>query len=69
MSTSLKKGDAVTWNSEAGIIHGKVVKKHVKDVEFLGRTRHCSKDEPQYEVVSDKTGHLAMHKESALHKI
>ncbi|HAB03346.1 MAG TPA: DUF2945 domain-containing protein [Pseudomonas sp.] len=68
MSHTFKRGDHVRWNSEAGMIDGKVVKVHTEDVEFLGRQRHCSKDEPQYEVKSDKTGHLAMHKEEALHK-
>lgn len=69
MSHAFKIGDAVRWNSEAGEIDGKVTKVHVHDVEFMGRTRHASKDAPQYEVKSDKTGHLAMHKETALHKI
>ena len=66
MSTKFKVGDAVHWNSEAGDIHGKVTKVHLKDVEFMGKHRPASKDEPQYEVKSDKTGHLAMHKEAAL---
>ncbi|MER2298940.1 MAG: DUF2945 domain-containing protein [Pseudomonas sp.] len=68
MSNRYKAGDHVKWNSEAGVIHGKVVKVHVQDVEFCGRQRHCSKGAPQYEVKSDKTGHLAMHKEDALEK-
>ena len=66
MSSKYKVGDAVRWNSEAGVIHGKVTKVHTRDVEFAGRTRHCSSDEPQNEVKSDKTGHLAMHREDAL---
>ena len=68
MTHKFKRGDHVSWNSEAGIIHGKVVKVHTSDVEFMGRTRHCSTDDPQYEVRSDKTGHEAMHKEAALKK-
>ncbi len=69
MTTSFKVGDAVRWNSEAGEIRGKVTKVHVKDVEFMGKHRPVSKDSPQYEVKSDKTGHLAMHHEDALHKV
>ncbi|WP_122409551.1 DUF2945 domain-containing protein [Pseudomonas viridiflava] len=69
MTTSFKVGDAVRWNSEAGEIWGKVTKVHVKDVEFMGKHRPASKDSPQYEVKSDKTGHLAMHHEDALHKV
>ena len=68
MTGKYKVGDHVSWNSEAGVIHGKVTKVHTKDVEFMGRQRHCSKEEPQYEVKSDKTGHMAMHREDALHK-
>ncbi|MEE4618926.1 DUF2945 domain-containing protein [Pseudomonas alliivorans] len=69
MTTLFKVGDAVRWNSEAGEIRGKVTKVHVKDVEFMGKHRPASKDSPQYEVKSDKTGHLAMHHEDALHKV
>ncbi|QXG42213.1 DUF2945 domain-containing protein [Pseudomonas viridiflava] len=69
MTTSFKVGDAVRWNSEAGEIQGKVTKVHVKDVEFMGKHRPASKDSPQCEVKSDKTGHLAMHHEDALHKV
>jgi len=69
MTTSFKVGDAVRWNSEAGEIRGKVTKVHVKDVDFMGKHRPASKDSPQYEVKSDKTGHLAMHHEDALHKV
>jgi len=66
MSSSFKVGDAVRWNSEAGEIHGKVVKVHTRDTEFMGRHRPATKDAPQYEVKSDKTGHLAMHHGDAL---
>jgi hypothetical protein len=68
MSHAFKKGDHVRWNSDVGHVVGVVTKVVTHDVEFMGRTRHASKDEPQYEVKSDKTGHLAMHKESALSK-
>jgi len=61
-----KVGDHVSWNSEAGHVSGKIVKVHTKDVEYKGCTHHASKDEPQYEIKSDKTDHIAMHKGSAL---
>ncbi|MCI3944105.1 hypothetical protein BW686_13750 [Pseudomonas syringae] len=66
MTTAFKVGDAVRWNSEAGEVHGKVTKVHVKDTEFMGKHRPASKEAPQYEVKSDKTGHSAMHHEDAL---
>lgn len=68
MSAEFKVGDHVRWNSEAGHVEGKITKVHTSDTEFKGRTRRCSEDDPQYEIESDKTGHLAMHKGSALNK-
>lgn len=69
MAHAFKKGDHVRWNSDVGHVVGVVTKVVTHDVEFMGRHRHASKDEPQYEVKSDKTGHLAMHKEDALEKV
>ena len=61
-----KVGDHVSWNSEAGHVSGKIVKVHTRDVEYKGYTHHASTNEPQYEIKSDKTDHIAMHKASAL---
>lgn len=69
MTNEFTVGDRVSWNSEGGQVEGKVTKVHTKDVEFLGRTRRCTPDDPQYEVTSDKTGNDAMHKGSALTKL
>ena len=68
MSTKFKKGDHVTWNSEAGHVSGTIIKVHTKDFQYKGYTHHASPDEPQYEVKSDKSEHIAAHKESALKK-
>lgn len=62
-------GEHVRWNSEAGEVEGVIRKVHTRNVDFHGYTRHCSVDDPQYEIESDKTGHIAMHKGSALHRI
>lgn len=56
----------MTWNSEAGHVSGKIIKLHTKDVDFKGHIHRCSKDEPQYEIKSDKTDHIAIHKCGAL---
>jgi hypothetical protein len=69
MSTKFKVGDRVRWNSEAGYVTGTIIMTHTRDTEYKGHPRHASKDEPQYEIKSDKTDHIAMHKGSALHKI
>jgi hypothetical protein len=63
-----KVGDHVTWNSEAGHVSGRIVKIHKNDVEYKGYTHHATADDPQYEIKSDKTEHVAMHKGSALKK-
>lgn len=67
MTHKFKIGDYVTWNSEAGHVSGKITKMHTKDFNYKGYTHHASADEPQYEIQSDKSDHIAVHKESALH--
>ena len=62
MPRRFKVGDRVSWNSEAGRVSGKIVKVHTKDVNYKGYVHHASKDEPQYEIKSDKTDHVALHK-------
>jgi hypothetical protein len=66
MTTKFKVGDHVTWNSEAGHVSGKIIKVHTKDVDYKGYTHRASEDDPQYEIKSDKTDHIAMHKGQAL---
>ncbi|MEU4037805.1 DUF2945 domain-containing protein [Streptomyces collinus] len=68
MANEFSVGDHVRWNSEAGNVEGVIIKKHTRDVRFKGHTRHCSEDDPQYEIKSDKTDHIAMHKGGALKK-
>ncbi|QCU77198.1 DUF2945 domain-containing protein [Citricoccus sp. SGAir0253] len=68
-STDFSVGDHVSWNSEAGRVSGRITKVHTSDFEFKGRTRRASKEEPQYEIASDKTDHLAAHKGSALRRL
>jgi hypothetical protein len=69
MTSKFKVGDHVTWNSEAGHVSGKIIKVHTRNVLYKGYTHHASDDEPQYEIKSDKTDHIAMHKGTALKKI
>lgn len=69
MRQTFKRGDRVTWNSEAGRVTGIIQKKITSEIVFKGYKRHASKDEPQYIIKSDKTGHIAIHKTSALKKI
>lgn len=67
--TTFKVGDHVRWNSEAGHVSGHITKVHKTDFDFKGHTHRATEDEPQYEIKSDKTEHIAAHKGSALKKI
>ncbi|MBV6423405.1 MAG: hypothetical protein NAOJABEB_01198 [Steroidobacteraceae bacterium] len=69
MGQRFKVGDHVSWNSEAGRVRGRIVKVHTRDVDYKGYTHHARPDEPQYEIRSDKTDHIALHKGSALRRI
>jgi hypothetical protein len=69
MEKHFKVGDHVTWNSEAGHVSGKIIKVHTKDFDYKGHTHHASSDDPQYEIKSDKTDHIAAHKGHALKKM
>ena len=64
-----RRGDHVSWNSEAGRVRGRITRVITTRTRFKGYTAHASQDEPQYEIKSDKTDHIAMHKGSALRKL
>ena len=64
-----KRGDHVSWNSEAGRVSGHITRVVTSEIEFKGYIVHASPDEPQYEIKSDTTDHIAMHKGSALTKL
>lgn len=68
MKKLFKVGDQVTWNSEAGHAIGVIIRVHTKNVDYKGYTHHASEDDPQYEIKSSKTEHVAMHKGQALTK-
>jgi hypothetical protein len=69
MAPKFKVGDHVSWNSEAGRVRGRIVRVHRKDVNWKGYVHHASADEPQYEIKSDKTAHVALHKGRALRRL
>ena len=67
MADDIKKGDHVTWKSYGSETEGTVKREITSETEAAGRTVKASKDEPQYEVQSDKSGKNAVHKPGALH--
>jgi hypothetical protein len=66
VTVKFKVGDHVTWNSEAGHVSGRITKVHTQHTDYKGYTHHATADEPQYEIESDKSDHIAMHKGAAL---
>lgn len=69
VAKKFRVGDRVRWNSEAGHVTGKIIKVHTSDFDYKGHTHRASPEDPQYEIKSDKTDHVAAHKGSALEKI
>ena len=64
-----KVGDHVRWNSEAGMVSGRIIRVHHADFDYKGHRHHASPENPQYEIQSDKTDHVAAHYGGALSKL
>lgn len=69
MADEFKKGDKVEWNTSQGKTTGEVKQKLTSPTDINGHHVAASKDNPEYLVVSDKTGKEAAHKPDALKKI
>ena len=69
MKHQFKLGDKVSWNSETGRVSGTIIKIHTSDFNYKGYTHHASEDDPQYEIKSYNTDHIATHKGTALTKV
>lgn len=69
MTKKFKLDDHVRWNSEAGYVSGKIIKIHTTDFDYKGYMHHATEEDPQYEIKSDKSDHIAAHKGKALTKV
>ena len=69
MVERFKIGDHVGWNSEAGPVSGHIVGIHTSDFDYKGYTHHASEADPQYEIRSDKTEHVAAHRGAVLTRL
>ncbi|KVN70955.1 DUF2945 domain-containing protein [Burkholderia ubonensis] len=69
MATTFKLGDRVRWDSEAGHVTGRIVAIHTQDFDYKGHRHHASPDDPQYEIKSDRTDHVAAHRGRVLTRI
>lgn len=67
MPKTLKKGDAVSWNSHGGQAEGKVVEKLTEPMTIKGHRVAASPDNPEF-LVETGEGKRAAHKPSALTK-
>jgi len=68
MGVKFKVGDSVTWDSEAGKVGGTIIRVHQRDVDYKGHIHRATEEEPQYEIRSSNTNHIAMHKGAVLTK-
>lgn len=68
MTSTLKKGDKVEWNTPQGKTEGAVVREVQGTAKAGGHTAKASAAEPQFEVKSGKSGKTAIHKPEALKK-
>ena len=62
------KGDAVEWNTPQGKTTGKIIKKVTKPVKVGNYTAKASKTNPEYEVETEKSHKVAVHKPESLKK-
>ena len=69
MSHRLKTGDRVAWNTPQGMTTGTVVRRIIRDTELEGQTVAASKDDPSYEVESEKSGEHAVYRAEGLEKV
>ncbi|EAY66643.1 hypothetical protein BCPG_05036 [Burkholderia cenocepacia PC184] len=69
MTTRFKLGDHVRWNSEAGYVTGTIIAIHTADFDYKGHRHRASPDDPQYEIKSDRTDHVAAHRGRVLERI
>lgn len=64
-----KISDKVGWHIEFGTASGTITRVHTHDTDYNGQVHHCSEVDPQYEIRSLKTDHIAMHEGQALHHL
>ncbi len=69
METHFEVGDHVAWDSEAGRVSGRIIEVHTADFDYKGHTHRASPDDPQYEIASDATDHIAAHRGGVLRRL
>lgn len=65
---ALGKGDKVSRSSHGHEVDGTLVEEITEETDAAGRHVVASEDEPQFRVVSQKSGKDAVHKPEVLHR-
>ncbi|MDB5917733.1 MAG: hypothetical protein JWR40_1967 [Massilia sp.] len=68
MTSAFKVGDKVQWHSPQATVQATIKKILTSPISIKGHEVAASPDNPEFLVVSDKTGAGAAHKASALEK-
>jgi len=68
-AAALAIGDHVRWNSEAGPVSGTIIAIHTANFLYKGHVHHATPDDPQYEIKSEKTDHIAAHHGRVLQRV
>ena len=58
MAKEFKVGDHASETLRRGHVTGRIVRVHTTDVNYNEYVHHASKDDPQYQIKSDKTDPL-----------
>jgi len=66
MRRTFRIGEHVRWNSEAGWVSGRITAVHDRELVWHGYVHHATPEDPQYEIQSDRTDHVALHRGEAL---
>ena len=69
MTEDFKIGDKVEWKTPQGTTIGRIKKKLTAPTEIKGHAVAASEDNPEFLVISDKSGAEAAHKAESLKKI
>lgn len=69
MTKTFKVGDHVRWETPQGETSGHVVRILEEDGHIGGHPIKASKEDPRFEVESDRSGKHAVHQGSALKKV
>jgi hypothetical protein len=65
----LKTSDRVAWRSSGGDSAGRIERRLTSHGKIKGHEVAASEDNPEYLVLSEKSGKIAAHKPSALRRV